>query len=351
MKPLHRAWIAAIVASVGLSASPWAASAVADTVGRHHGPPIPGDVTRMSPLEVTIKQGSTEKSIPVNEIDYIGWNAEPSQLKNIRAKLKAGDYEFVMQTADKIKPGDLKRPEMRQDVEFYRALAKSRLALAGGGDPREAGQLMKEFVKRNEGSYHLLQATETLGDLLVAVGAYDLAAVEYGKLDKTPWPDMKARAAIAVGRALLAQKKYAEAQAEFEKVLGAPTAGDSDEFKTQLQTAQLGKATCLAATGQFDEGIQLIEKVIADADPEAAELHARAYVTLGNCYRKKSGATKAALLAFLHVDVLYASQAEAHAEALANLRELWNEVGKPDRAQQAAEMLAERYANSVWAKQ
>jgi len=339
--------------AAGLLGVAWSASVVplfADTIGRHHGPPIPGDVTQMSPLEVKVKQGSTEKSIPVNEIDYIGWNAEPAQLKNMRAKLKAGDYEFVIQTADKIKPEDLKRKEMRQDVDFYRALAKSRLALAGGGDLREAGQMMKEFVKQNDGSYHFLQATETLGDLLVAVGAYDLAAAEYAKLDKTPWPDMKARAAIAVGRVQLAQKKYAEAQAEFDKVLSTPANGDSDEFKVQLQTAQLGKATCLAATGQFDEGIQLIEQVIAAADPEAADLHARAYVTLGNCYRQKPGATKAALLAFLHVDVLYSSQAEAHAEALANLRELWNEVGKPDRAQQAAEMLAERYANSVWAK-
>jgi tetratricopeptide (TPR) repeat protein len=342
--------IKARLVMVGLTAIACAMPAWADTIGRHHGAPIPGDVTSMSPLEVKVKQGSTEKSIPVNQIDYIGWNAEPSQLKNIRAKLKAGDYEFVIQTADKIKPEDLKRKEMQQDVEFYRALAKSRLALAGGGDLREAGQMMKEFVKQNDGSYHLLQAAETLGDLLVAVGAYDLAALEYGKLDKTPWPDMKARAAIAIGRAQLSQKKYPEALAAFDKVLSAPVTEDSAEVKTQLQTAQLGKATCLAATGQFDEGIKLIESVIADADPEAADLHAKAYVTLGNCYRQKPGATKAALLAFLHVDVLYSAQAEAHAESLANLRELWNEVGKPDRAQQAAEMLAERYANSPWAK-
>ncbi len=327
-----------------------ASSAIADSVGRLHAPPLPGEVTGMSPLEVKIKQGTTDKAIPVNQVDYIAWTGEPAQLKNMRAKIKAGDYEFVIQTADKIKPEDLKRKEMQQDVEYYRAYAKARLALAGGGDLREAGQLMKEFVKKNDGSYHLLQAAETLGDLLVAVGAYDLAAAEYSKLDKAPWPDMKARAAIAIGRAQLAQKKYPEAQAEFDKVLSAPVTEESAEVKTQLQTAMLGKATCLAATAQFDEGIKLIESVIAEADPEEAELHARAYVTLGNCYRQKPGATKEALLAFLHVDVLYASQAEAHAEALANLRELWNEVGKPDRAQQAAEMLAERYKNSPWAK-
>jgi tetratricopeptide (TPR) repeat protein len=322
----------------------------ADTIGRVEGPPLNGDVAEMSPLEVKVKVGSAEKVVPVNEIDYISWSGEPAQLKTMRTRVKSGDYEFVIDTADKIKPEDLKRKEMQQDVDYFRALAKARLALAGGGDIKEAGIMMRDFVKKNEGSYHLLKAAETLGDLFVAVGQYDLATAEYAKLEKAPWPDVQARAAIAKGRALLAQKKYPEAQAEFEKVLANPPAENTPAVKTQLQSATLGKATCLAATAQFEEGIKLIEGVIAEADPEDAELHARAYVTLGNCYRQKPGATKEALLAYLHVDVLYASQAEAHAEALSNLRQLWNEVGKPDRAQQAAEMLADRYKNSPWAK-
>jgi len=322
----------------------------ADVVRRVEGPPLNGDVAEMSPLEVKVKAGSAEKVLPVNEIDFISWTGEPAQFNTMRARLKAGDYEFVIQTADKIKADELKRKEMQQDLEFYRALAKARLALAGGGDVKEAGMLMRDFVKKNDGSYHLLRASETLGDLFVAIGQYDLATAEYAKLEKAPWPDVQVRAAIAKGRAQLAQKKYPEAQAEFEKVLSNPPAAATPAVKTQLQAATLGKATCLAATAQFDEGIKLIEGVIAEADPEDADLHARAYVTLGNCYRQKPGATKEALLAFLHVDVLYASQAEAHAEALANLRELWNEVGKPDRAQQAADMLAERYKNSPWAK-
>lgn len=327
-----------------------AMSARADSVGRVSGPPLQGDVAEMSPLEVKVKQGSAEKAVPVNEIDYISWTGEPSQLKTIRARLKAGDFEYVIATVERLNPDDLKRKEMQQDVEFYRAYAKSRLALAGGGDVKEAGVMMRDFVKKNDGSYHLLKGVETLGDLFVAIGSYDKAAAEYAKLAVVPWPEMKSRAAIASGRALLAQKKYPEALVEFDKVLSAPATGDTAAVKTQMQAATLGKATCLSATGQFEEGIKLIEGVIGEADPEDMDLHARAYVTLGNCYRQKPGATKEALLAFLHVDVLYPSQAEAHAEALSNLRELWNEVGKPDRAQQAADMLAERYKNSVWAK-
>ncbi len=322
----------------------------ADSVARLDGPPLPGDVVEMSPLEVKIKAGSAEKVVAVNEIDFIAWAGEPSQLRAMRARVKAGDYEFVIQTAEKLKPEDMKRKEMQQDVDFYRAYAKARLALAGGGDVKEAGQLMRDFVKANEGSYHHFQAVETLGDLFVAIQAYDKAAAEYARLDRAPWPDVKARAAIALGRAFLAQKKYTEAEGEFDKVLANPPAASNAAVKTQLQTATLGKASCLAATSRFEDAIKLIEGVIGEANPEDAELHARAYVTLGNCYRQRPNSTKAALLAFLRVDVVYPSQAEAHAEALANLRELWNEVGKPERAQQAADMLADRYKNSVWAK-
>jgi hypothetical protein len=65
---------------------------------------------------------------------------------------------------------------------------------------------------------------------------------------------------------------------------------------------------------------------------------------------RKAGRTKEALLAFLHVDVLYFTTPEAHAEALANLAELWEEVQKPERAVKARQVLQERYGSSPWAK-
>jgi len=55
-------------------------------------------------------------------------------------------------------------------------------------------------------------------------------------------------------------------------------------------------------------------------------------------------------LAFLHVDVLYFTVPEAHAEALANLVELWEAMHKTERAQRARAILDEQYRNSPWAK-
>ena len=93
----------------------------------------------------------------------------------------------------------------------------------------------------------------------------------------------------------------------------------------------------------------MVEGILAKADPENVELHARAYNTLGNAW-KKAGRDKEALLAFLHVDVLYFAVPEAHAEALANLSELWTKMHKTRRAARARNILDERYKNSRWAK-
>jgi len=108
------------------------------------------------------------------------------------------------------------------------------------------------------------------------------------------------------------------------------------------------KAAAQVGGGNSDEAIKSVEAIIAKADPENVELHARAYNILGNAYRR-AGKKKEALLAFLHVDLLYSKFPDQHAEALANLATLWAEVDKADRAAQARGVLKEKYPDSVWA--
>ena len=86
----------------------------------------------------------------------------------------------------------------------------------------------------------------------------------------------------------------------------------------------------MSQTGPLDAAVKMVEQVILDADPEQKELHARAYNALGNCYQR-AGQTTDALLAYLHVDVLYSSVPDAHAEALANLVPLWQSIGQDAR--------------------
>ena len=56
-------------------------------------------------------------------------------------------------------------------------------------------------------------------------------------------------------------------------------------------------------------------------------------------------------MAFLHVDVLYSTVPEAHAEALSHLVPLWQATGQADRARESRELLQQKYSRSKWAKQ
>jgi len=309
--------------------------------------PLPGEIKLMTPLEVELKTPSLTKKVAVNEIVYISYDGEPAGLKTVRTALLAGRYEDVLASLEKVTAEAQNRPEIKQDIEFYTALCRAELALGGSGDVIAAGRLMAAFVNTHKGSYHWLKANEVVGDLLVANGQHDQAEKYYAELGKAPWPDYRMRAGVAVGRARLAQKKTAEALEAFEGVLKIDATGEL----TQLQrlAATVGKARCQTDNKQYDEAIKTLNDVIAKVDPEQVELNARAYNALGTAL-KDAGRVKEALLAFLHVDVLYFTVPEQHAEALANLAGLWEKARKPERADRARRMLEERYKNSPWAK-
>jgi len=306
--------------------------------------PLPGEIKLMTPLEVELKTG---KKVAVNEIVFISYDREPAGLKTVRTALLAGRYEDALASLEKVNAEEQNRPEIKQDIEFYAALCRAELALGGSGDVIAAGRLMDAFVKTHRGSYHWLKANEVVGDLLVANGRHDQAEKYYAELGKAPWPDYKMRAGVAVGRARLAQKKTAEALEAFEGVLKIDATGEL--MQLERLAAMVGKARCQTDNKQYDEAIKTLNDVIAKVNPEQVELNARAYNALGTAL-KDAGRVKEALLAFLHVDVLYFTVPEQHAEALANLAGLWEKARKPERADRARRMLEERYKNSPWAK-
>ncbi len=86
----------------------------------------------------------------------------------------------------------------------------------------------------------------------------------------------------------------------------------------------------------------MVREVIASSSPEDVALNAQAYNALGGIYRK-SHKTDDALLAFLHVELLYASIPKERIEALENLVTLWTEKQRPDRAHEAERILKDEY--------
>ena len=137
----------------------------------------------------------------------------------------AGHYAEALAALERIKE-DADRPEIQQDIEFYKALCAAKLALGGSGKIADAGRMMKAFADANTKSYHYFEASEIVGDLLVAIRQYAQAAEYYARLEKAPWPDYKMRAGVAAGRALLAQGKIDEAQHAFDRVIATEAEGD-----------------------------------------------------------------------------------------------------------------------------
>jgi tetratricopeptide (TPR) repeat protein len=258
----------------------------------------------------------------------------------------AGQYEDALEELKKIAPGSINNPVIQQDVGYYTAYCLANLALKAGGDKAVAIENLKGFIGANRNTFHFFEGVELLGDLNFAAGDYKSATTFYGLLAGAPWPEYKMSAAVLQGRAQAAAGDNAAALANFTNVLNSGL--NTPEAMEQKMQATVGKAVCMAATGQHEEGIKLIQGLIAKNDPNDADLFGRAYNALGACY-EKTGQTKEALLAYLHTDVLYFTNAEAHAEALYHLSKLWAATNKADRAVRARSLLQSRYPGSRWA--
>ena len=337
---------------LALLASAWLCPAAlgVDTVRTPNLKPtsVSGRVTKITPTVVTIEAtGGVERDIPVNEIAWISFDGEPTGIGRARAEIANGRLEDALGILEKLNLPDNTRRPLLQEAEFLRLSCRAQLALAGSGEVTQVGSDLARYIKENPDSYHWYRANELIGDLLVAAGRHDRAEAFYAEVGKAPWPDYKMRAAVGMGRALLAQNKTAEAKKAFDEALSI--GGDSPQARTQRAIAMLGSAKILALEKKPEEAIKIVSGIIDKADPEDNALLAQAYLTRGTAYRL-AGKPKEALMDFLHVDILYFSLPEVHAEALFNLIQLWEQDRRADRAAEARQRLLSRYKNSVWAQ-
>jgi tetratricopeptide (TPR) repeat protein len=317
-----------------------------DRIRRHNGVDS-GKITAVTPLSVTIAKGSVESKIPSENIDSVTFAGEPQELASARNALQGGRPQEALDALAKLPADNARREEIAAEIDFCTAAAKAQLALAGQGTAEAAALEVRGFMASHSKSFHIPQAIELLGDLQLAAGQYGNARAEYAKLAKAKSAYYLLKSAILVGGAWQAEGDHAKAQAEFDKVIASREPGPLIE---QLKLgATLEGAVNQAAAGQINEAAAAIGAIISKAEPEDDELQARAYNALGDCYLK-SGDSRAALFAFLHVDLLYNQEADAHAKALSELAKLWKVVGRDSRAQEAAQQLAEKYANSRWAQ-
>ena len=307
-------------------------------------------------IEIETNRGIT-KTVPVNEIDLLSYDGEPTKLNDIRKKISEEDYEDAEATLKTAKVDENKRPEIQADVDFYKALCAARRALGGNGDIAAAGGEMIAFQTKNPNNYHYLEACEVVGDLLVAKGLFPKAEEYYQKLAQAPWEDYKMRAGVGIGRAQLAMGKAATALKTFKDVLSNESVNPQTDMPRQL--AKLGEARCLVATGKTEEAVKLAQAAIAKLTPKDVGLTPRPTIPWARpCARRRPSprttspprtpATRKPCWPSCTSTFLYSGTPETHAEALANLFEVFTELHKSDHAGICRKTLIDRYPLSPW---
>ncbi len=331
----------------------WAAAAnAADVIRTIDGDRLAVTVTGSSREGLTFedREGS-EQQVSVAEIVDVQFDGEPQELRtarNLLARGRSGDALAELAKIDAGTAGSL-TDLMKADQAFVTAASNAESALldsGNGGRLRDAGREVLAFAKAHPQSFHYYRTLELVGDLLAASGDTAKASEYYVQLAEGP-PAMKIRAATARGRMLLTAGDHAGAVAAFEQA-EAIDATDPASLE-QKRLASLGKARGLGAQGKGAEAIAVVNQLLDGANPEDAELLGPAYNALGDAHRA-AGRLQDAALAYLTVDLVYNTNPAAHAEALAKLAAVWDEIGQPERAREARSGLQASYPETSWAR-
>lgn len=301
--------------------------------------PQRGSVAAITKDGVQLKAGANTKAIPAGNISKIIFTGDPSELTKARTFAIDGQYEQALEELEKIDASKLK-PNAKAEAAFYMMQAKAKMALAGRGNKAKAVQQAMGFVSANRNSYHFYDSAKILGDLALSMNNHPQALKFYGSLASSKSIETKIESVYLGAVTKLKQGETSKALADFEKISGmkADTTG-----KKRLQTlAQAGKAVGMAKSGKGKEGLALVKQLIAKLNPTDVEMSARIYNAQGDCY-VATGDVDGAIMAYLHTHLMFSTQADAHAEALANLVPLWEKAGRPDRVAEARQELQQRY--------
>ena len=309
-----------------------------------------GELTAMTISSLTIKlQNGQTQEVPVSDVMTVKFDMEPPTLSQAQAAERSGSLDFALQKYKEIQleyNGDDKR--LATDLKFLVARTQVKLALANPADIPAATKAINTFRTENPNNFRFLEASLLEADIIAQDPAQtDAAKAILAKVQESSVKGYALQAGVQLGLLLLKSKDNAGALAAFDKVI-TDSQNDANALSA-LYDGMLGKALCLKADSKADEAITILDEVINKASESETRTLARAWLLKGDTFREKS-LPKDALMAYLHVDILYASEPSEHAEALYHLATLWGPAGHQNRADDAKTMLTSKYPNSPWAK-
>lgn len=308
-----------------------------------------GEILEVSKKGVTIKPpGRDPEEIPANDILNIRWNDEPPRLNLFRSNEADGRLQMALDGYRVILedvPAD--RRNLKADVEFLIARTLAKMGLEDPTKRDEAIEQLEAFRKAHADFYRYYESLDYLGRLYLVGDRVAEANAVYQLLGEAPWPEYETVGLLAKAELHLSKGEVREALEAFNSVVEAR--GDTPASEARRYQAILGKARCLQRLGRFDEAAEVVQEMIEEVPAENTRLQAQAYLRLGDA-RQAEGKQKEALLAYLHVDVLFQKEEPLHAESLYQLARLWASVGHADRAADASARLKQEYPDTEWAQ-
>ena len=333
----HQPLVLIVFVSLVLQSS--AASAL-DRIFDKAGDNVSGEITATSKDGVTLKKGAGSQKFAAGDIEKIQYQGDPPGLVKGREFAIDGEYEQALGELKNVVADSITRDVVKADYGFYVVLCQAKLALAGKGDKKAAVTTTINFAKQNINSWHFYDTMRLLGDLALALNDHVNALKYYKMLEAAPTADVKIQSVYLIGLVNLKKGDLPEATAEFDKVIKLqPQTSEAARIQT---LSKAGKAVAVAQGGNGKNGLEMVKQLIADLNPTDTEMAARIYNAQGASY-EAAGDKEGAIMAYLHTHLMFASQADAHAEALTKLAELWPLVGKPERAAEARQELQQRY--------
>lgn len=297
---------------------------------------VRGTIQSETPTEVTVDG----RPIPVDQIASISYTGQPPGLSLAEARESAGALpeaaELFGKAADEASGKDL----IARAARFDRARLLAEIALADPAQVAPAVQALEQFLRDHPNGRQRGPALERLARLRLQAGEFDRAGATLAELARIPWA--ADRAAVLQARVLARRGQHAQALDALDRFLKGADADSPGALE-----ARLARAESLAGLKKFDEAEAAAQAVIDAAGPEDAAVQAPAHNALGDCLRA-ANKPKDALLAYLHTDILYASDKEQHARALAAISQLWRELNRADRADEALARLKQDYPRSPW---
>lgn len=305
-----------------------------------------GKFVEITPTSVKITVRSKEQTYDMADVRKLSFDDEPNTLDRVRESVLQGQYEQALDEVKKISTDGIKNPLIKQDIDFYRYYCEGKLGLAGQGDKLSAIKGLLSVDNANPKSHHFYELSDILGQLALAVNQPDQALRYFNRLLSAASPDTKALGAYRLGSAELAQGKVDEAKVRFGQLASATSA--SPEMGRLKSLAEVGLAICEQLAGNNEQALQKLDSLVQQYDSTDQGLFARINNAKGACYAAL-GKTNQALLSYLQTDLLFFTDAEAHAEALYHLSKLWPLAGQPARGAEAKARLTAQYASSLWA--